>query len=265
MEINKIYNEDNLITLKRIDDNSVNMVITSPPYSDLRTYNGVFKYDFKLLATELIRVLKPGGIIVWVEGDKVKNFDKSGRSFAHALYFKKLGLKLYDVIIYEKSGFAFPNEKRYNNIFEYMFILSKGIPKTINLLRDRENSYFGKKISGSERQKDGSVTKKIGVDKGRIVKEFGVRNNIWKYNTGWLHSYKEEYLKQHPAIFPEKLAEDHILSWTNEKGLVLDPFMGSGTLAKMCILNNRNFIGSEICKEYYELAIKRINEIQKSN
>jgi site-specific DNA-methyltransferase (adenine-specific) len=139
-----------------------------------------------------------------------------------------------------------------------MFILSKGKPKTINLLCDRWNKQAGSKICGNSRQKNGNLSVRSG--KGNLIPQRGVRWNIWEYSTGWQHSYNEIYLKGHPAIFPEQLVQDHILSWSNENDLIYDPFMGSGTVAKVALLKNRKFIGSEISQEYYRIADKRIKE-----
>jgi DNA modification methylase len=263
MEINKIYNEDCIETMKRMQDNYIDMTISSPPYEKLRDYNKNFEWNFskfKLIVGELYRVSKDGGIVVWVVGDQTTNGSESGVSFMQALWFKKIGFNLHDTMIYEKDGLAFPDTNRYYQKFEYMFVLSKGKPKTINLLCDRKNKYIGDTVRGHYRNNDGKLKIKSGVINKNISKEYGVRFNIWKYGTGWMKSYKEEYLKNHPAIFPEQLVKDHLMSWTKENDLVYDCFMGSGTTAKCCIELNRNFIGSEISAEYCEIANRRIND-----
>ena len=240
IETNKIYNMDCVDGLKLLDDESVDLTVTSPPYDNLRTYNG-FTFDFETIAKELYRVTKQGGVVVWVVGDQTKNGSESGTSFRQALYFKEIGFNLHDTMIYEKNSSTFPSNpysNRYTQIFEYMFVLSKNTPKTINLLIDKKNNWAG--------YKDFS-----GVLKNEVP-ELSPRNNIWKFVT----SFNDK--TDHPAIFPEQLAQDHIISWSNENDLILDPFMGSGTTAKMARLNNRNFIGFEISKEYCELAEKRI-------
>lgn len=267
LEMNKVYNENNLITLSKMEDNFIDLIVTSPPYSDIRFYGKEgYKYNFKLLSHELYRVLKISGVIVWVEGDKIKNGDKSGKSFLHSLYFKKIGFKLFDVIIYEKSGVTFPHVNRYHNCFEYMFILSKKtIPKTINIIQDRKNNCYGEIYHSTNRQPDGRLKRDSGVINKTPIRKYGYRFNIWKYSVGGSgNSYKEKYVKGHPAVFPEKLAQDHIISWSNKFDIVYDPFMGSGTVAKMCILNDRNFIGSEIDKDYCDICNKRIEDAYKS-
>ena len=242
MELNKIYNEDCLETMSKMPDNFVDLVVTSPPYDDLRTYNG-YSFDFQSIAKELFRVVKTGGVVVWVVGDATIKGSESGTSFKQALYFKEIGFNLHDTMIFEKNSSTYPaNSKsiRYSQIFEYMFIFSKDRPKVVNLISDKKNSWAGHKdFSGKLKNP---------------VPEFSPRNNIWKYTT----SFNDKTL--HPAVFPEQLANDHIVSWSNIRDLIYDPFMGSGTTAKMSILNERNYIGSEISQEYCTIAEKRIEE-----
>jgi len=261
LELNKIYCGDNIELIKQLDDNSIDMVITSPPYDNLRTYNkneDIFNFDkFKILAKEMYRVIKEGSIIVWVVGDATINGCETLTSFKQAIYFKdECGFNIHDIMIYQKFSVCYTHKNRYTNVFEYMFIISKGIPKTVNLIKDKKNSLSGKYRSGNKRQKDGSLIPKTNTR--QPINEYGVRGNIWLYNTGNNKSTKDKIAFQHPAIYPEKLVNDHIISWSNKDYLILDPFMGSGTTAKMCILNQRNFIGYEINKEYVDIAEKRI-------
>lgn len=248
---------DCLEVMKTISDNSIDLTVTSPPYDNLRTYNG-YSFDFENIAKELFRITKKGGVVVWVVGDQTIKGSESGTSFKQALYFKEIGFNLHDTMIYRKKALSFPDFNRYYQCFEYMFILSKGKPKTTNLINDRINKCANDKVSGNYRDVDGTMKPMNGKIKGNKVKEKGIRWNIWEYDVGWGKSYTEKYLKGHPAIFPERLAQDHIISWSNENDTVLDPFMGSGTTGKMCKLLNRNFIGIEISKEYFEIAKARI-------
>lgn len=260
LELNKIYNMNCLDGLKLIDDNSIDLVVTSPPYDNLRSYEG-YEFKFEEIAIELYRVMKPGGVVVWIVGDATINGSESGTSFKQVLHFKEIGFNLHDTMIYMKNNFSFPSSVRYHQIFDYMFILSKGIPKTFNPIKDKKNKYAGTQCWGvhTRRTKDGEL--KISKH-DPIYNEYGMRSNIWKYVTSKL-GQNDEIAYKHPAQFPEKLAEDHINSWSNEGDIVLDPFIGSGTTAKMAIINNRNFIGFEISKNYCELTNERINNINK--
>jgi DNA modification methylase len=252
IKINTIYNEDCLLTMKNMPDNFIDLVITSPPYDDLRNYNG-YSFDFKNIANELFRIVKEGGIIVWVVSDSCIDRSESGNSFRQALYFKKIGFKLHDTMIWQKSTFTAVGalKTRYAPVFEYMFVLVKGKIKTFNPIKDRPNKSFGSKFHGTNRQKDGSTKSISGV--GKIFSEFGQRFNIWEIaNIG----NKNE---KHPATFPEQLVKDHIISWSNKNDLVYDPFLGSGTTCKVAKELNRNYIGSEISKEYFDIAYNRIN------
>ena len=254
--------------LKTLPDNSVDLTVTSPPYDNLREYNGNNNHwcdnVWEQVIRELFRITKDGGVVVWIVGDATVNGSETGTSFKQALYFMGCGFKLHDTMIYKKTGCPFPETNRYYPNFEYMFILSKGKPKSINLITDRVNIYSGAKKNRpngtGDRQKDGSIKKmscdRLGID--RRIKDVGVRFNIWEIP----HIDKARGL--HPATFPEKLANDHIISWSNEGDVVLDPFMGSGTTGKMALLNNRNFIGIELDKGYFEIAEKRINEAKRT-
>tara|TARA_R100000773_G_scaffold21333_2_gene18908 strand:+ start:43 stop:852 length:810 start_codon:yes stop_codon:yes gene_type:complete len=259
MEINKIYNEDCLETMARMSDNYIDLTVTSPPYDNLRNYNG-YSFDFENIAKELYRVTKIGGIVVWIVGDATINKSETGTSFKQALYFVECGFNLHDTMIYEKNGCPFPSKKngnRYSQIFEFMFVFSKDTkPKTTNLICDKPNKWAGFKNWGKSlyRNKEGDLIER----KQKPTPDFSPRNNIWKYNTGKGYSTKDDLAFKHPAIFPEKLARDHILSWSNEVDLVYDCFSGSGTTLKMAHINNRNWIGSEISKEYIDLSYKRL-------
>jgi len=253
MKINKTYNENCLDTMARMENNYIDLTITSPPYDNLRDYKG-YSFDFESIAKELYRTTKEGGIVVWVVGDATIKGSETGTSFRQALFFKECGFNLHDTMIYEKSG-VMPSKNRYCQMFEYMFILSKGKPKTTNLLKDRKNNWGGTKTGNiGQRQKDGNI-KKNGK---KTIKEFGLRFNIWRVlnEGGW--NNKDILTNKHPATFPEQLANDHIISWSNKGDIIYDCFMGSGTTAKMAKLNNRNYIGSEISKEYCDIISQRL-------
>ena len=252
IEINRIYNEDCLEGMKTLPDECVDLIITSPPYDNLRTYNGNIDQwcfeKFQNIARELYRVTKQGGVVVWVVGDETKKFCESLSSFKQAIFFvEQCGFKLLDTMIYYKQNYApaYPSLRRYANQFEYMFVFSKGKPKTFNPIQKQKARNKTEKVAF--RQKDGSLTRKVKPE-GRETKD---ASNVWEYAVGG-------NLTGHPAVFPELLAQDHILSWSNEGDVVLDPFMGSGTTAKMALLNSRKFIGFELNPEYCKMAERRI-------
>lgn len=252
MDLNKIYNENCLDTMARMPDNFIDLTVTSPPYDNLRTYNG-YSFDFENVAKELYRITKDGGVVVWVVGDATINGSETGTSFRQALFFKDCGFNLHDTMIWEKQTFTATGalKTRYAQVFEYMFVFSKGKLKTFNPIKDRETKGVRKK-HGTIRQVNGTTRKQSSI--GKIYTDkYAQRFNVWKINTEVSNSNRF-----HPAQFSEQLANDHIISWSNEGDLVYDCFMGSGTTAKMSILNNRNYIGSEISSEYVKIAEKRI-------
>ena len=259
----KLLHGDCLELMKEIPDKSVDLTVTSPPYDNLRSYNGNIEHwsfeKFQAIAKELYRVTKQGGVVVWIVGDATINGSETGTSFKQALYFKEIGFNLHDTMIYQKNNPMPIQHNRYQPCFEYMFILSKGKPNAFNPIIENTVNPSGK-LTITQREKDGSKNHGSGYGDKRNSKRY--RHNVWKYNVGKNQTTKDSIAFQHPAIFPEQLAQDHILSWSNEGDVVLDPFMGSGTTAKMAILNNRKYIGFEISKEYCDIANKRLSEMQ---
>lgn len=252
-----IQQGDCLELIKQIPDNSIDLVLTSPPYDNLRDYNGNIsqwnEQKWKNIIRELFRIIKNKGAVVWVVGDAVVKGSETGTSFKQALFAIECGFNLHDTMIYEKNSSTYPASRkssRYTQIFEYMFVFSKGTPKA-NLLCDKPNKWAGHTNWGNNTQynKEGVLVKTNNI---KPVPDFSARNNIWRYTVGFNDK------TGHPAVFPEQLAKDHILSWSNEGEIVLDPFMGSGTVGKMAKKLNRNFIGFEISPEYFEIAKNRI-------
>ncbi len=237
----------------QLQDESIDMVLTSPPYDDLRNYNG-YAFDFEKIANELYRVLKKGGVVVWVVGDKIKNGNKSLTSFKQALYFQQIGFNMHDVMIYAKKNTPFMRSNAYTNGYEYMFILSKGKPKTFNPLKE-PTARNGFEMLVANKGADGKNNKVL-----KELKKEKTKSNIWYYAVGLGGTTNDKEAFKHPAVFPEQLALDHILSWSNEGDIVLDPMCGSGTTCKMAFLNNRNFIGVDISKEYIQIATKRLQQ-----
>ena len=246
---------DCLERMKEIPDGSVDLTVTSPPYDNLRTYNNSLDWGehvWKPVLEELFRVTKKGGVVVWVVGDATIKGSETGTSFRQALYAKEIGFNLHDTMIYEKNGTgACGSNNCYWQTFEYMFVFTKGKIKTVHRLDN-----------GKPRTKGGIKTGRITKDGIQKVEKrsdaegkLQLRTNIWRYNVGFTSGDDKT---GHPAVFPALLAQDHILSWSNEGDTVLDCFMGSGTTGKMALLNNRKFIGIEKDAGYFEIAKQRI-------
>ena len=253
--MNTVTEGNCLDLLPRIASNFVDMVMTSPPYDNLRTYKG-YSFDFEGVARELYRVVKPGGVVVWVVGDATVDGSETGTCFKQALFFKQCGFNLHDTMIYKKQGTgACGSNLAYWQTFEYMFVFSKGRPKSVNLIEDVPNLSAGKIKTNSARRKASTGEHK--VEERKPGKEFSRRTNVWEYAVG-VDSRVNPLVKQHPAVYPIKLALDHIESWSNPGDVVLDPFFGSGTTGVACQQLKRNFIGFEISAEYCEIARKRL-------
>ncbi len=249
-KLGKLFHGDCLTIMPELEQ--VDLVITSPPYDNLRDYQG-YSFDFECVAKKLFKITKECGVVVWVVGDATINGSETGNSFRQALYFKEIGFNLHDTMIYLKDGSPYPSKNRYRQVFEYMFIFSKGFPKTFNPIK-RRNKYRNMD-KNSYRQKSGEM-------KLKTIQKFpvGTAFNVWQYIVGYNKSTQDKIAFGHPAIFPQYLVQDHVVSWSNPNDIVLDIFMGSGTTAKMCEINNRRWIGIEISEEYCEIAAKRIEK-----
>lgn len=249
--------------MKEIDAESVDLTVTSPPYDNLRTYNGNNalwgERVWKDVIAELFRVTKSGGVVVWIVADATINGSETGTSFRQALWAMECGFRLHDTMIWRKSSCRYPETNRYYPVFEYMFVLSKGKPDKSNLIMDRKNKHAGTIVLGTNRGVNGitQVKSAVKLGKQRKIKEFGVRYNVWDVS-----EEKNSKGLLHPAVFPLQLAQDHIISWSNEGDVVLDPFMGSGTTGVACVKTKRNFIGIELDEEYFRIAEKRIMETE---
>lgn len=256
-----LFNDDcvNIMNMMKEQGVKVDLTVTSPPYDSLRTYNNTCEWNFekfKIIASLLYDITADGGVVVWVCGDQTIKGSESGTSFRQALYFMECGFKLHDTMIYEKNSSSFParrGSKRYTQIFEYMFIFVKGKIHDCSLLCDKKNKWAGHTNWGNNTQynKDGELIKTNNI---KPVPEYSMRNNIWKYSVGFNGK------TNHPAVFPQQLATDHIKSWSLEGDIIFDPFLGSGTTGISAIREKRKFIGIEIDESYFNVAKKRIDD-----
>lgn len=267
IQINSIYIGNCIDVFKEIDENVVDLTITSPPYDDMREYtNNVINFDYITIINELYRITKPGGVVVWVVGDSTVNGSETGTSFKHALQFKSSGFNIHDTMIYQKTGFNFPSSNRYHQLFEYMFVFSKGKPKTFNPICDEIKLWGGSWGKTRVRKKDGTLSDRNVGNEGcaGIRGNYGYkkRSNIWKITNSRGFGQKDKIAYEHPATFPEKLAEDHIISWSNPGDLVLDPMCGSGTVCKYACILRRNYIGIDISEKYCEIAKKQLGSVE---
>ena len=229
---------------------SIGLTVTSPPYDDLRNYNG-YKFDFNSIASQLYRVTKDGGVVVWVVGDRI-NGGRTLTSFEQGIAFRDMGFSVHDVMIYQKKNTPFMRSNAYTNCYEFMFVLSKGKPKIFNPQKEPTVRH-GKEMLVSNKKADGINNKVLAT-----LKKTKTKTNIWQYAVGMGGTTSDKGAFQHPAMFPEKLAEDHILSWSNEGDLVFDPMCGAGTACKMAMLNKRQYLGVDISKEYVDIAKARL-------
>ncbi len=258
-----LYKGNCLDVVKKIDNESIDLTITSPPYDNMRTYNDNIElwgeHVWKSVLESLYRVTKQGGVVVWVVNDATINGSETGTSFKQALWAMECGFNLHDTMIWNKGNFTAVGtlKTRYASVFEYMFIFSKGKPITFNPIKDRLNKCYGETYHQTIRQVDGSTKDGCGKGKKKIAK-YGQRHNVWL-----VFPEKSNSKRCHPAQYPECLVKDHILSWCNEYDTVFDPFMGSGTTGVVCKNLNRHFIGIELDELYFEIAKQRIGKEEK--
>jgi DNA modification methylase len=251
IELDHIYCGDCVKFMNYLQPNSIDLTVTSPPYDELRNYNG-YHFDFEGIAQGLFRITKKGGVVIWVVGDKIKNGNRSLTSFKQALYFQLLGFNVHDVMIYKKKNTPFMRTNAYTNCYEFMFVLSKGSPKTFNPLKVK-TARQGHEMMPFNKGADGINRKTLGE-----LKPEKTNINIWEYATGLGGTTRDKVAFKHPAVYPEKLAEDHILSWTNPGDMVFDPMCGSGTTCKMALQNNRHYVGCDISEDYVDITRQRL-------
>ena len=256
----KLIHGDCIDEMAKMDADSVDLTVTSPPYDNLRTYGGSLQWNeniWKQVLKGLYRVTKEGGVVVWVVGDATIKGSETGTSFKQALYAVECGFNLHDTMIWHKVA-KFPhheNSKRYKPQFEYMFVLSKGLVNRYNPIYDIPNISAGKEFTVKCKKKSDNNSVENGRTKHLKIASHRMRDNVW--------SIAQSGSKDHPAPFPEQLAHDHIISWSNKGDIVFDPFMGSGTTGKMAKQLGRKFIGVEKVEKYYAISKERIGVSQQ--
>ncbi len=252
-----LFHGDSAVLLE--DVAGIDLCVTSPPYDALRDYGGQ-KWNFEDVAYWTERALKAGGILVWIVGDQASDWSESMTSFHQALHFHGLGMGLLDTMIYEKENVAFERHghRTYAQNFEFMFVFSKGRPKAFNPIRDKKNVRHGETLTGTVRKPEGHMVQSHSY--GREIREFGIRGNVWRYAVGRGHTTEDIYAHAHPAMMPEALAKDHIISWSDAGDTILDPHAGAGTVLKAAKQLGRKAIGIEIEERYCEIAAKRMSQ-----
>lgn len=241
-----------------MESDFVDLTVTSPPYDNLRDYNG-YSFDFESIANGLFRITKPGGIVIWVVGDKTIKGNRTLTSFRQAIYFQEIGFNVHDVMIYRKKNTPFMRSNAYTNCFEFMFVFSKGSPEVFNPIME-PTVRSGNEMLVSNKKSDGVNSKVL-----RTLNAKKVKTNVWDYAVGMGGSTRDKIAFKHPAIFPEKLVSDHISTWTNPGDFVFDPMCGSGTTMKVAAELNRNYFGCDISQDYVELANERLSLMKEND
>lgn len=257
--LNTIIEGNCVEVMKNFDEGIIDLTVTSPPYDNLRSYKG-YTFPFEEIVSELYRITADGGIVVWVVNDATIDGSETGTSFKQALKFMEIGFKLHDTMIFQKTN-PIPQiyRKRYNGIFEYMFVFVKGkCPKTHNPIMV-DCLHAGLELNGTT-YKNFSKGEQKREKLANPVKNQKIKGNIWEYVVG--KRQEDQEAKGHPAPFPCELVRDHIRSWTNQGDVVFDPMSGSGTTARVAVEMGRNYIGIDISHEYCEIARERIKQIE---
>lgn len=253
-----LYHGDVVDCLREMADESVQCVVTSPPYDDLRTYDGSSTWDFASTAQEMYRVLCEGGIVCWVVGDSVVDGSETLTSMRQAIYFKEaVGFRMHDTMIWEKTNFAHPEKCRYHQLFEYIFVLSKGKPRCFNPIKDKRNTWAGASSFGKNtmRKRNGQMKRKPRY----FIADYGMRGNVWRCKTAGQENVCTAI--EHPAVMPFGLCYDLVQSWSNTGDTVLDPMCGSGTTCIAALRLGRKTIGIDLNADYLSMALERIRPV----
>lgn len=258
--VNQIHCCDCVDGMRNLPDGGIDLTVTSPPYDDVRDYGGHrWGFEkFQMVAAELLRVTKDGGVVVWVVQEQIRQGAESGTASRQRLHFMDIGFMSYSTMIMVSKGVRLPQPRRYVNQFQYALVLSKGRPRSVHLLRDRANSTAGGRSEGGIRDRSGCMERRDYPE--RVISEVGLRTNVWSYDVGWMKSTTDAYAFHHPALMPERMARDHILSWSRPGDVVFDPMAGAATTCKMALLSDRRYLGFELHEPYFRLAQRRMQE-----
>ncbi len=257
--IDQIHCRDAVAGMRELTHDFIPLTVTSPPYDDLRGYGG-HRFDqraFEAVADELWRVTMPGGVVVWVVADQIDG-GYSGTSFRQALHFQEAGFRIHDILIMARSGGRWCGGNRYG-IVEFAFVFSKGRPRSVHLIRDRDNKHAGLLRRFKARMLDGRLRY---APRAKPVAVKGVRGPVWECHAGFQKTTRDRYAYVHPALMPEDMARDLIVSWSRPGDLVFDPMAGAATTCKMALLNHRHYLGFEVHEPYYRLAVRRMQDAQ---
>lgn len=254
--------------MKKLPDNSVDLIFTSPPYADRRknSYEGyhadVYNDWFVQVAEEIKRILKPSGSFFL---NLKAHCDKGERVlYVYELIIRlrnELGFRFVDEFTWTKNGVPGRFKGRFKNGFEPVFHFAKSPDVTFNPhevgtpMKEESIARASRKASGESGNGSGFA----GMRKNETM-----QNKKLALPSNHLHipqkSNQFTLQSKHPAVFPEELPEFFIKAFSNEGDLVLDPFIGSGTVAVVAKRNNRNYIGFDLKEEYVDLSNERISQ-----
>lgn len=256
--VNTILHCDCLDGMRQLPDNSIPLAVTSSPYDAIRTYGG-HAFAFEPVAKELWRITAPGGVVVWVIADQVIKGSLTGTKHRQVLHFLDLGFRLHNEITLTTVNTPLPQKIRYAQNSQTAYVLAKGRPHAVNLLRDKPNKSAGVfKREWVARSKDGTMRKGY---YGKCIAPYSLRGDVWTYLVGNNHTTKDKL--SHPSPMAEQMAEDLIISFSRPGELVFDPMAGSGTTCKMALLNHRSYLGMEIHEPYWREAVERLSKYQE--
>lgn len=254
--MNRLHLGDCVAGMRTLPDGCIPLTVTSPPYDNLREYGG-HTFDFGAVARELWRVTAPGGVLVWFTQDQTVGGGQTGTGCRQQLFLQDIGFRVYERIVMDRIN-PLPRTRHYSGVLEIAVVLSKGRPRSVNLLCDKPNRQAGAVYPTFCRSRSGRVD-----GRAKPIPRYGVRGVVWRYTVGGPHSTADLGDYAHPSVMPEAMAEDHIRSWSRPGDVVLDPFLGSGTTAKIALLNDRRYLGYEVHEPYFGIAHRRLADARE--